>query len=221
MIKNMKLGIQMLRHAYGLKSTTFMGIAFLILGTGAYALGENMKMAFLGEYMFMCVGMLPAQMLFSLSASNMIQASPVKKKMQTTVPALITWGCMMILYLVLTAVRAVMILNRPEEAGMAGFRCIVMAVMMMLLMVYIGVAYKYFLSSIVMILLAVLFLNSGEGILLQTKIFGAGSLGFIPAAGLGIVILAAGGLLQYLISLLFYKVPISKMAQAAPLRREL
>ena len=48
---------------------------------------------------------------------------------------------------------------------------------------------------------------------------GLGGVALTALTGIGIVVL--GGFLQYLISLLVYRAPMSKMAQAAPLRREL
>ena len=44
---------------------------------------------------------------------------------------------------------------------------------------------------------------------------------FLAAAALGLGIIAAGGILEYLLSLLVYKAPMSKQAQSASLRREL
>lgn len=226
MIKEIKLGIRMLRYAHGLKSNILIGILLLAAGTAACVWGRESGAELLGEYIFIWISVLPAQLLFSLSASNMLQASPMKKKMQTTVPALITWVCMMTMYLLVTAVRAVWIWFRPEEANHIGSRCIITALFMMLVMIYIGIAYKYFLISVIMMVLVMLFLNGGMENMFGLGFFGINGSGmngpdFVPAAALGIGFLAVGFLLQYLVSLLLYKAPLSKMALAAPLRREL
>ena len=60
-----------------------------------------------------------------------------------------------------------------------------------------------------------------EGISFRMSLFGQGLGGVALTALTGIGIVVLGGFLQYLISLLVYRAPMSKMAQAAPLRREL
>lgn len=44
---------------------------------------------------------------------------------------------------------------------------------------------------------------------------------YLQVSALGLLLVVLGGFLQYLLSLLVYKAPISKMAQSATLRREL
>lgn len=225
MIKNWKLGMKSLKYAYGIKMNVLVGIAFLALAGVMYITKGQMMSGLGGDYMLMCAALLPTQMIYSLSASNMVQASTVRKKMQTSVPAMVTYGNMVLVYLVMILIRLVTVFGHPERTDRIGGDLVVMAGMMLLFMVYTGAAYKYFMLSVAMVIVTVLIIspynNIVENDLFSWVFFSRGWRGIVLSAALGLLLLTAGGLLQYLVSLLVYKKPMSKMAQAAPLRKEL
>lgn len=224
MINNLKFGLKSFRYAYGIKSNIFMALFFLVAGIIMSIQDSGILLGIYGDFMLMCISMLPAQLLFSLSASNMILASPMRKRLQTSIPATVTCGVMMFMYLVMTAGRLVRVWKNPQLAGDMSGELMVAAVMMVIFMAYLGVAYKYFVISILVVVAVVLiipFRRGWAGSPFYVAIFGEGIGGVALTALLGMGILAAGGFLQYLISLLLYRAPMAKMAQAAPLRREL
>lgn len=224
MIKNLKLGLKSLRYAYGIKLNLLLLIAFLALGIVCHAFGNDMALGVYGDFMLMCTAMVPAQLIFSLSASNMVLASPVRKKMQTSIPALLTYSNMVLVYIAMFAYRMVRVWGNPGLAGALGGELVAMAVMMALFMLYLGVAYKYFIVSVLLVVVVMVLFSINEGLtgsLFYMELFGQGMGSVALSALLGMGILVLGGFLQYLVSLLLYRAPMSKMAQSAPLRREL
>lgn len=221
MINDWKLGMKMLRYGYGIKLNCVMGGVIIVLAIAAIALGGATGNNLPAGYMLLVVGLLPVQVLVSLNITGMVQASPCKKKLQTSVPALITFSIMTLVYLVDVLASSLMILIRPQSREWMGESLFIMAILLAVTMVYTGVAYKYFwLASLCMIPIICIGLTAGlhdDRDLLD--FLTPRGIVFWQAALSGLVILAAGALGQYLVSLLVYKVPLDKMGQAAPLRK--
>lgn len=222
MIDNLKFGLKSFRYAYGIKSNVFLALAFLAAGMFMHIFGSNVRINVCGDFMIMCISMVPPQLICSLSASSMVQASPFGKKLQTSIPAMVTYVVMIGIYLIMTAYRLVRVWKDPALAGIMSEELVLAAVTMLIFMIYLGVAYKYFVVSMVMLIAAVMFFRNGwDGSPLRMALFGHDIVGVMLTALLGLGILTVGGFLQYLISLLVYRAPLSKMAQSATLRREL
>ncbi len=225
MVENWKLGMKSLKYAYGIKTNVLVGIGFVVLAGLLYITKGQMILGLGGDYMLMCIALLPTQMIYSLSVSNMVQASTVRKKLQTSVPAMVTYGNMVLVYLIMILIRLAAVFGHPEQMGRMGGELVIMAGLMLLFMVYLGVAYKYFILSVAMVIATVLIIspysNVVENDLFSWIVFSQDWWGIVLSVVLGLGLLTAGGLLQYLVSLLVYKKPVSKMAQAAPLRKEM
>lgn len=225
MIDNLKLGIKSMRYAYGLKMNAAVAALCIGLSIFCYIVRTKVDMDIFGDYMMMCIALLPVQLLFSLNASNMVAASPVRKKMQTSVPAVIACSTMMAVYLIIAAIRVFRVWRHPELMPEMGGELIRAAIIMVLFMAYLGIAYKFFYLSMFFVIATVLvlssFMRSGTTFTefhLPWSQDGWG-MAISVLAGLGMIV--AGAFLQYLIARLCYRHPLSKMAQAASLRREL
>lgn len=225
MINNWKLGFKILRHGYGLVMSIIQGVAFFLFG-GCFLFFQistnNFRGGIPGQVIFLCIGMLPAQMIYSLSVSNLVLTSPVRKKLQTSVPAVFTWSCMTFLYLAEALVSAVMAWNLPEIRSSVCNELVVLGLVAMAMTLYLGIAYKYFVLSL-LFLFPIIFIsvNIGMPVELNWPFFNQGNVSLILAAAIGLACIGAGAVGEYLISLLVYRRPMSKMAQAAPLRKEL
>ncbi len=224
MINNLRLGVKSIRFAYGIKSNLLLMLGFLGAGITFMILGSGTLLSFYGNFMLMGIAMLPAQMIFSLSVSNLVLASPLRKRLQTSVPATLTCCNTALIYLMMAVYRLIRVWGNPQLAEAMSGELMVVAGMIFLIMLYLGVAYKYFGVSVLMAITMALLLSyrkEWEGISFRMSLFGQGLGGVALTALTGIGIVVLGGFLQYLISLLVYRAPMSKMAQAAPLRREL
>ncbi len=220
MMNDWKLGMKMLRYGYGIKMYCILGGIVIVLNIAAIILGGTTGNAIPSGYMLLVVGMLPVQVLFSLNITGMVQASPCKKKLQTSVPALLNFSIMTVMYLCEALVCGIMILVNPQCREWMGKTLVLMAGLLAVTMLYMSVAYKYFVvPSLCLIPIICIGLTGGiigDGRLtdlLKTDF----SLGQAVLAGLALLIVGALG--QYFISLLVYKAPLDKMSQAAPLRK--
>lgn len=224
MINDWKLGMKMLRYTYNLKMTIVSGILFLAAGIFLTVVEMNSDSGLLGGWFFMCIGLLPTQLLYSLNASGIVQVSSAKKKMQTSVPTFMTFVNMAALYVLELIIQGILIwgcAKRPEQVAYEMFTLVLMTA---LIMMYLGVSYKYFVISTIVFVPCTICLFSGlmtSGVRYGWNTLGVTGIPLILVVPAGLVVLVMGGLGQYLLSLLFYRAPLSKMAQAAPLRKEL
>ena len=223
MINDWKLGMRRLRHAYGVKLNCITAGLLLLLEVPAVILGRVDGNGFLACYILLVMGMLPVQMLLSLSVSSMVQTSPMKKKLQTKIPALVNLTVMWAVYLAGTLLSCIMIWGKPENRGEMYGNLLLLALSLAMVMVYMGAAYKHFILASVC-LIPVLCTAIAGGLTGGIRGFLMGMGKGIPlwqTALLGLAIVAAGAAAEYLLSLLFYKAPMDRMAQSGRLRREI
>ncbi|MCI9337085.1 MAG: hypothetical protein HFH93_06005 [Lachnospiraceae bacterium] len=220
MMNDWKLGIKMMRYGYGIKTNCIVGGITVVLGIGAAVLGGISGNMFPADYMMLVVGMLPVQVLFSLNITGMVQASPGKKRLQTRIPALINFSVMTVVYLAEILISGIILLIQPQSREGMGKNLLLMAVLMAAIMLYTGVAYKYFIISSLCVV-PVICIGLSGGIIGDSRLtdFLAIDISLGQAVAAGLALLIAGALGQYLISLLIYRAPLDKMGQVAPLRR--
>lgn len=220
-MNDLKRGIKMMRYAYGIKTNLVQAGYFLLAGLVMIISGERGTFGLLGGFFWICIGILPSQLIYSVSVSNMVQASPMGRKMQTVVPVAVNLFCMLLIYLVEVLMCGIMAWRYPEQAGEIYWNLVIFAVMQVMMMVYLGLCYKHFvLATLVMIPEMVIWMSAGLDGWIYRQDFGANiTLGMAVLAGF--VLIAAGGLAEYLLTLAFYRTPMARMAQAAPLRKEL
>ena len=224
MMNNFKLGIKLLRYGSGLVSMMVCGVIFFVLGLLIYIWDKTFENAGLsGDVLMMVLVMFPAQIIYSLSVSNLVQSSPVKKRMQTSVPATVTCFCVIALYLLLSLINGIMIIRHPEYIRAICVETVTMAVFVAFIMISIAVAYKHFWMSFIDGF-AVYYMISARMTIVekfQFEIFGSNAGSFVLALVIGLIIIVLGGIGQYGVSLLVYKAPMSKYAQSAAVRKEM
>ena len=222
MMKEKKTSFRLLRYCYGIKTNCIQAGVFLLTGVLLMALGDK-NGELMGCYFWVTIGLLPAQLISSLSVSKMVQSSPMKKKIQTIIPVAVSLGCVLLIYLLESLVYGIRLLNGSgQEAEISGF-LLAVAIMTALMLTYVGVALKHFVVSTLLFISDVmyLYLMMGKREACLMKVLNSMDMpfGLAVLAGLGIIL--AGGLAQYLLTLLFYKAPLDRMGQPAFLRREL
>lgn len=224
MMNNFKLGIKMLRYGSGLVSMMVCGVAFFVLGLLMNIWDKTLGNAGLsGDVLMMILVMFPAQIIYSLSVSNLVQSSPAKKRMQTSVPATVTCFCVIALYLLLSLINGIMIIRHPEYIRAICVETVTMAVFVVFIMISIAVAYKHFWMSFIAGF-AVYYMISARMTIVekfQFEIFSSNAGSFALALVIGLIIIVLGGFGQYGVSLLVYKAPMSKYAQSAAVRKEM
>lgn len=213
MLKDFKLGIKLLKYGFGVKSNmTFAGL-FLAVGI-CFLLFIPVN----GIWMIYMVGSAAylLQILSSLHVAAIANSSPRRKTLYTKIPVLISLSFYLLLYGAGCLVELWMMhIGRIQEKDVA--QSMIMAGLVMVwFMVYVGGAFKYFVASLVMGVVAILFIIFGGNIIfaiLDPHI----SIGVALLIGLAAVLL--GTVLQYLLSLLLYRYPASKAAQMRQLQK--
>ena len=147
MINDWKLGMRMLRYAHGIKMNCIAAGLVKLLEIPAVILGRMNGNGFPAFYMLLVAGMLPTQALFSLSVAGMAQASPLKKKLQTKIPALMNFSIMAAIYLTGGLFCGIMCWGKAENREFIYENMIILAIAIAAIMVYMGVAYKHFIAA--------------------------------------------------------------------------
>ncbi len=221
MINDMKLGIRLLRYGYGIKTN----LVLLIVCTAADMLCFALELAGittpLDGYLLLACAMVPVQILFSLNAVDIVLASPVRKKLQTSVPAVMSLCATLAAYLIIVLKKAVIILIHPDKTAQSAVMLSFLAFLAAVIMVFTGVLYKSFPAFLVMCFSLSGFVSFFMMSLLRSDFLGEDMGALVRGALIGAVLILAGGALEYVLSILFYKKPVSKKTLGGKLSREL
>lgn len=215
MMKSMKLGFKLLRYAWGIKTTLLSGGIFFLLGLLSFTM--SVQTWYLGGYLLMVLAVYPAQLLSSLTVSNLVQTSPWKKALQTSVPTALTAGAFALTYGGALIISLLRLNARPEMREDMVMILVLFAFEIFLIMTYCGIAYKtYVLGTALFIIVfvigsSVIQIGAALGAFRGVSVFGAACSGFAA--------MLLGSAVQYGLSLMLYKRALSKNAQYPGLRK--
>lgn len=214
MIKQLKLGFQMMRYTFGVKMCLILAAICFVLGLLVEFLPAGASIT--GALLLMVCGLWAAQLVYSLGVSDMIKTSKYAKAMETGIPTLVSFLLYLICYVIIIAFKLPRLSGASEESMqyMVG-EILTSGIMAAMLMIFCAIAYKLFAIATVLFLVMFFVLNvmvNSGGLFMVDVSFGA-------AVIIGFVLLVVGALLQYGISLLVYKVPLSKSAQLRGLQK--
>lgn len=218
-MRQLKLAMRMIKYAYGI----IMNLAAMVMiGGGGIAVwivtGVN-NVQFLSTAVFFLAlfPMFVVQIWYSMNSCELLRSSPWKKAADTSIPTLLTVCGMLPAY---TIVAAATVARGGAGDAMQMFSLLWMAVSAFLIMLLCGSCYKYFITSMIVFFL----LYFGGSIVTSFYVQMSAFILRISAAAviaIGYGLILAGGLGQYLLSCLFYKKNVSKLAQGAALRKYL
>ncbi len=220
MINDMKLGIRLLRYGFGIKTN----LVLLIVCTAADLLCFALELAGIttpldGFMLLACV--IPVQILFTLNVVDIVLTSPARKKLQTSVPAVMTLCTTLAAYLIVVLKEAVIVLIHPDKTAQSAMRLVFLGVLVAVIMAFTGVLYKSFPALLVMYFSLSGFISFFMMPILRSDFLGEDRGSLVRAALIGVVLILAGGALEYALSVLFYKKPVSKKVLGERLSREL
>lgn len=215
MIKQLKMGIRMLRYGFGIKTSLIFVSFFLIVGVVLSLF--PLQLEWQSSFFILINGMWAVQLIYSVCVSNLVQTSPWKKAMQTSIPAIICFLVSAVLYLLTVLLRLPHLASAgPQEMPYITGTLIFDGFLVFFIMIYVGMAYKLFIFS------TVLFFGIFMSITLIYQIFiqrMAGGISFGAAVVIGFLEIVAGAFAEYGISLLVYKLPLAKGAQFRVLQK--
>lgn len=221
MINDMKLGIRLLRYAYGIKINLVLLIGCVAADMLFFVL-ELMGILFpLDGYLLLAVGMIPVQLLFSLNAVNFVLASPARKKLQTSVPAALNGCAMLGAYLIIILKKTMTSLVYPDKIAQKAAALVYLAFLAALMTAFTGMIYKSFIAYMVMFFPLCGSIVFFMGRISEWDVFENRWISLVWGALIGIALITAGTAIQYALSVLFYRKPVSKRVLGGQLSRQL
>lgn len=213
MFKNLKLGIGMLKYGFRSKSMFVMGIVFFCLGVLFMILFSDIGY-FAGATYFMVTGIFCESSVTSLGITGMVQSSPKKKALHSSVPVVLNACWFYITYFVFLFIRLVMWRVRGQE--MQPGEPVIYGLLAIICMVYGLGCYKLFYVAIVFFALTFFPLSWGGEELICQALTGV-PLWVTVLIGLTEILL--GACIQYGLYRLTYRLPIDKMSVNVSLRK--
>lgn len=223
----------MLRYAFGIKGNSVAAVILVIAGLVLEFISHGTN--FLGSFFVVVLSMFPVQFLYSISLSDHVASSPYRKRLQTSMPALMNLTLNIGIFTLLNIIKAVEIYLFPEDAELIIGSLIMLSIAELILAIYTGIVFKYYiLATIILVVFFSIFGGMGGWIMaFQEQVYSfysvftamgyifMGKLPFVGAVVTSYVLLFVGAGFQYLVSLAIYRKPLSKRAQGAAMRRYL
>lgn len=217
MIKQLKTGMKLLRYTFGFKMCMFWIILFIALGVLMYR-GRGV-----GSFFIVVSGLWVVQLMYSLNVSNMIQTSPLGKAFQTSATTIISFITFLLLYLL--DVVLMLLMKEGQELYMIVQWLISDGVIIFLLMLYCGFAYKFYIASTVFFFIAFFSIIDSGCFVSGRPVFHSfihvpfDDISWIQAFIIGLIFIIAGALVQYVASCFVYKYPLAKSGQLKGLQK--
>lgn len=223
MISDLRLGFRLLRYAHNLKFIAVMGTITTLLGIGMCSFDAWQSEFYLGGYFIMLFAFSVIQTYGTLNTSAFVQVSPHRKKLQTSVPAVLNLFCMSVGYLIVVLTETVIVCFRPAGMRTGCITLLLTAIFMGIVIVYGAYCVKYYffatlLFTVFFTICYYFLMEYHEKI--ETLIQGGWSV-FTLISVLGLVVLWICAGLHYLIALAVYRKPASKYAQCYGLRKNM
>lgn len=213
MFKNLKLGIRMLKYGFRSKSILVMGIVFFCLGILFMILFSDIGY-FAGATYFMVTGIFCESSVTSLGITGMVQSSPKRKALHTSVPVVLNTCWFYITYFVFMFIGLVMWRVRGQE--MQPGEPVIYGLLAIICMVYGLGCYKLFYVAVGFFVLTYFPLSEGGEELICQALAG------VPlwaAVLIGLAEILLGACIQYGLYRLAYRLPIDKMSVNMSLRK--
>ncbi len=217
MIKDIKLCFKVYKYGLNLRTNIVCGLIFLVLGLVLDILTPQNPVGFM--YVAM-VGMMGQQTIQSVTVSSLVQSSPMKKRLETKLPAI---SFTLILFVANTLRLMIQLLSanlhHTDEGVIAG-SIFVGCGMTLIIAFYMAAAMKlYWPATVAFFIIFMIYYGltiSVDNILDSGAVFDC-PLGVAIAISYGVIVIA--GFLMYLISLATYRLPYSKITWETQLKR--
>ncbi len=223
MIHDLKMSFKLIKFGFQAKMQIVFMLIFFFVGLAMEVLGDGTY--WLGAWFVLLSPMYFAQLLYGLLMSNMVMASPYNRRLQTAMSAVVMFVFSMLCMTLLVVIKLWKLLVHPEFKDAILTTLLASGVAVFVISTYTAVVYKKFAIAFIILMLTVggvsgwsgYITGMGEHIVLP--ILHQMSFGAVVAASYGCVLL--GILMQYGMSCLLYRKPLSEYAQGAMMRKYL
>ena len=157
----------------------------------------------------MLTGMFAYQMIIYMNASDYVQSSVMKRKLEVGMPVIVSTVVYLVLFTILVAEKYILIRMYPENTENYQDTLFMIIFILFGAMIFCGVCYKYFVASFIVFMLVIITCMSTI-----SHISDVISLGLVKLAVLGYAAILLGGVIEYLISSLLYRKQLSEYAMS-------
>lgn len=212
-MKDLILGFKLLRYGYRLKTNVMMLGLFTAIGLLIEISSHGTNI--LGGFYFMLTGMFAYQMIIYMNASDYVQSSAMKRKLEVGMPVIVSTVVYLVMLTILIAEKYILIRMFPENTENYQDTLFMIICILFGAMIFCGVCYKYFVASFIVFMLVIITCMSiVSSWLCHHHISEVISLGIVKLAVLGYTAILLGGVIEYLISSLLYRKQLSEYAMS-------
>lgn len=225
MITEWKRCIKLVKYGYNIKSTIACALIFFVIGLIICVLDQG-NMFILGGLYIVLGPLMLAQIIYTGLVSGMALSSPRRRFMEIQLQdgMQLLVGVLGYLLVVLLAVAKVYLGHSESEIYISlgrdayGQMILHMGILTGILLVYMGIVYKYFLISILLFAGGFAFVYTGMwgGV---TEIIS--SVNMVSGTLWGLLFVLIGAVLSGVMRRILYKKPLNKYALGAALRKQL
>lgn len=225
MIKQLQMGIKLLRYTHGIVANTVLGALILLVGIiielGTSGPNGLATTSGVGGYFILMTAMWPLQMLISLNVPGIVATSPWKKRIQTSV-----FSVSAVLYFTLTYTLVMVLKLMKWKSGLVSeerfvIEMLQMVVFVFILIIYMTTSLKYFVVSTIVFCIVMPAFMISYMIAYNMDILARLNLGPVAVISLGYATIFLSALLGNGILHLLYKKPVSKYSQMSSLRKKM
>lgn len=210
-MKDLILGFKLLKYGYKLKTNIMMLALFTLIGLAVEISSQGTNM--LGGFYFMLTGMFTYQLIIVTNVSDYVQTSAMKRKLETGLPAFVSTVVYLLLMTVLVVEKYILVRMYPDKADRYLDVFFMIICILFAAMLFCGVCYKYFFASFLVFMFLVVFGISEFNIWLASHhISDVVNVDIGKVAVFGYVAVIIGGVVEYILSCLLYKKPLSDIA---------
>lgn len=185
-MKDLILGFKLLRYGYKLKTNVMMLILFTAIGFVVELSSHGTNM--LGGFYFMLTGMFAYQMIIYMNASDYVQSSAMKRKLEVGMPVIVSTVVYLVMLTILIAEKYILIRMFPENTENYQDTLFMLVIITCMSIVSSWLCHHH-ISEVI-------------------------SLGIVKLAVLGYTAILLGGVIEYLISSLLYRKQLSEYAMS-------
>ena len=216
MMEEVKKGLKLIKYGSGLKLNIAVAIGFLVLGSLMLCIGpEGM---FTGVFYIIVGPSMLLQLECSLLYSAACASSGKRKLLEITLPDFFILITAIVGYVAMVGVTAFWSIKEPTEAEACMKMMLVSGFILMCMLIYFGVAYKYFVFSIIAFIAGLLVGMLGGNVVID---FWKMEYRFTNCALLCLVFVTVGVILSCVLRRVLYRKPVSSLAAGANLRKAL
>lgn len=226
-MKSIKTGLRLTRYGMSLKMNVGIGVLYFILGiilevvwmiSGRESGLLNSWNFDLGAVFLACSAMIPVQLFLSVDVAQLAQTSPLKKKLQTNMAALVSLVNNLLVFTLILLIRLVWFFVQPELGGEAFAGLVPSVLFIFFCLIYSPFLYKYFVATLFVLVGFVFCYNFVVSYLTYSGIELFPQIPVMAQIPIYYVLIMGAAAINYGFSCILYRRPFSKNAFGAAMR---